>query len=95
MERGNTEFCLEDEIFLEKDHADYLNDQNGVVQLNLHEGQLVALVLLKRLTWVHLTFEIAKNNFFIRNFYLGRVKNVTLCIGGDEGRDRASTLPLS
>ena len=23
MERGNTEFCLEDEIFLEKDHADY------------------------------------------------------------------------
>ena len=55
----------------------------------------IALVLLKRLTWVHLTFEKAKNNFFIRNFYPGRVRNVTLCIAGDKRRDRASTLPLS
>ena len=27
----------------------------------------IALVLLKRLTWVHLTFEIDKNNIFIPN----------------------------
>ena len=53
----------------------------------------IALVLLKRLTWVHLTFEIAKNNFFIRNFYRGRVKNVTLCIGGDEGETGLQLFP--
>ena len=64
-----------------------------MVQLNLHVGQLVALVLLKRLTWVHLTFEIAKNNFFIRNFYRGPLKNVTLSIGGDEGETGLQLFP--
>ena len=55
----------------------------------------VALVHLKRLTWVHLTFEIAKNNFFFVTFTVDELKMSPFVLVVMRERHRASTLPLS